>query len=51
MRLRKALTYVRVHKVQIGVLAVVAVGVAERYIPGFPADEALRVAGALIGLA
>lgn len=51
MRLRNALAYVRLHKVQLGVLVVVAVGVAERYVPGFPADDVLRVGAALLGMA
>lgn len=48
--MKNALVWVRAHKVQVGVLAVTVCGLAERYIPGFPADEVARVVGVALGL-
>jgi hypothetical protein len=45
------LNYVRTHKGQVSALAVLAVGLVSRYIPGFPSEEVLRVVGVLLGVA
>lgn len=50
-RLKAVLSYVRTHKAQLTTLSVVAVGLASRYVPGFPGEEVLRVVGILLGVA
>lgn len=50
-RLKAVLTYVRAHKAQITTLAVLAVGLVSRYVPGFPSEEVLKVVAALLGVA
>lgn len=50
-KLRATLEYVRTHKAQLTALSVLAVGLASRYVPGFPSDEVLRVIAVLLGVA
>jgi len=49
--MKKVLVWVRAHKVQVTTLAIVVIGMAERYVPGFPADDVARVVGAMLGMA
>lgn len=49
VKLGGALRYVRTHKAQVASLAFLAVGLISRLAPGFPADEVLKVVGALLG--
>lgn len=47
----EVLNYVRTHKTQLTALSVLAVGLVTRYVPGFPAEEVLRVVAVLLGVA